>query len=147
MEPGELFTYIEVLNGGASFRWSFGPLSAWGSIESTTIPRTPVYQRKKGPLTLLHIRSVDYMYLLRCLGQYTRKLHRKQLIALFPIEFLERFESQQKNWPEKFHYGRGFDEGLKLNDFQGIIDTGNISLNLWRNSSRRNVIKSSIDPF
>ena len=24
------------LNRGASFRWSFGPLSAWGSIESTT---------------------------------------------------------------------------------------------------------------
>ena len=120
-----------------------------GAVQSQrpSLPRTQVYQRKKGPLTLLHIGSVDYMYVLRCLGQYTRKLHRKQLIALFPFEFLERFESQQKNWPEKFHYGRDFDEGLKLNDFQGIIDTGNISLNLWRNSTRRNVIKSSIDPF
>ena len=26
-----------LLNGGASFRWSFGPHSAWSSIESTTI--------------------------------------------------------------------------------------------------------------
>ena len=26
--------------GGASFRWSFGPHSAWGSIESTTILTT-----------------------------------------------------------------------------------------------------------
>ena len=25
------------INGGASFRWSFGPLSAWGGIESTII--------------------------------------------------------------------------------------------------------------
>ena len=29
-----------MINGVASFRWSFGPLSAWGSIESTTIPTT-----------------------------------------------------------------------------------------------------------
>ena len=29
-----------MINGGASFRWSFGPLSAWGSIESTTILTT-----------------------------------------------------------------------------------------------------------
>ena len=29
-----------VVNGGASFRWSFGPHSAWGSIESTTILTT-----------------------------------------------------------------------------------------------------------
>ena len=28
------------LNGNASFRWSFGPHSAWGSIESTTILTT-----------------------------------------------------------------------------------------------------------
>jgi len=28
------------VNGGASFRWSFGPHSAWGSIESTTILTT-----------------------------------------------------------------------------------------------------------
>ena len=28
---------IERVNGGASSRWSFGPHSAWGSIESTTI--------------------------------------------------------------------------------------------------------------
>ena len=28
------------INEGASFRWSFGPLSAWGSIESTTILTT-----------------------------------------------------------------------------------------------------------
>ena len=28
------------LNGGASFRWSFGPLFAWVSIESTTILTT-----------------------------------------------------------------------------------------------------------
>ena len=27
----------KLINGGASFRWSFGPLSAWGSIESTTL--------------------------------------------------------------------------------------------------------------
>ena len=33
---GILFTR-NILNGGASFRWSFSPLSAWGSIESTTI--------------------------------------------------------------------------------------------------------------
>ena len=25
------------INGGAPFRWSFGPHSAWSSIESTTI--------------------------------------------------------------------------------------------------------------
>ena len=30
-------SYKLTLNGGASFRWSFGPLFAWGSIESTTI--------------------------------------------------------------------------------------------------------------
>ena len=29
-----------VINGGASFRWSFGPNSAWGSIESMTILTT-----------------------------------------------------------------------------------------------------------
>ena len=29
-----------LINGGASFRWSFGPHSAWGSIESTTILTT-----------------------------------------------------------------------------------------------------------
>ena len=33
------------INGGASFRWSFGPHSAWSSIEPTTIltthPRLP----------------------------------------------------------------------------------------------------------
>ena len=28
------------INGGASFRWSFDPLSAWGSIVSTTIVTT-----------------------------------------------------------------------------------------------------------
>jgi len=28
------------VNGGAPIRWSFGPLSAWGSIESTTILTT-----------------------------------------------------------------------------------------------------------
>ena len=28
------------VNGGASLRWSFGPHSAWGSIESTTILTT-----------------------------------------------------------------------------------------------------------
>ena len=28
------------INGGASLRWSFGPLSAWGSIETTTILTT-----------------------------------------------------------------------------------------------------------
>ena len=32
--------HIIPVNGGASFRWSFGPLSAWGSIESTTIIAT-----------------------------------------------------------------------------------------------------------
>ena len=31
---------IERVNGGASSRWSFGPHSAWGSIESTTILTT-----------------------------------------------------------------------------------------------------------
>ena len=30
----------QFLNGGASFLWSFGPLSALGSIESTTILTT-----------------------------------------------------------------------------------------------------------
>ena len=29
-----------IINGGASFRWSFGPLSVWDSIESTTILTT-----------------------------------------------------------------------------------------------------------
>ena len=33
-------TYRNIVNGGASFRWSFGPLSAWGSKESTTILTT-----------------------------------------------------------------------------------------------------------
>ena len=32
--------YVTPLNGGASFRWSFGPLFAWGSIESATILTT-----------------------------------------------------------------------------------------------------------
>ena len=31
---------VRIINRGASFRWSFGPLSAWGSIESTTISTT-----------------------------------------------------------------------------------------------------------
>ena len=31
---------INLLNGGASYRWSFSPHSAWGSIESTTILTT-----------------------------------------------------------------------------------------------------------
>ena len=35
-----LFWYQLVVNGGASFRWSFGPLFPWGSIESTTILTT-----------------------------------------------------------------------------------------------------------
>ena len=29
-----------MINGGASFRWSFDPLSAWDSTESTTILNT-----------------------------------------------------------------------------------------------------------
>ena len=29
-----------IINGGASFRWSFGPLSVWDSIESMTILTT-----------------------------------------------------------------------------------------------------------
>jgi len=35
-----LYSILLMLNGGASFRWSFGPHSAWGSIESTTILTT-----------------------------------------------------------------------------------------------------------
>ena len=31
------------LNGGTSFRWSFGPHSAWSSIESKTIQPVPVH--------------------------------------------------------------------------------------------------------
>ena len=31
---------VILLNGGVSFRWSFGPHFAWGSIESTTILTT-----------------------------------------------------------------------------------------------------------
>ena len=34
-----IFTQSDI-NGGASFRWSFGPLSAWGSMEPTTIYTT-----------------------------------------------------------------------------------------------------------
>ena len=30
----------DIINGDASFRWSFGPLFAWGSKESTTILTT-----------------------------------------------------------------------------------------------------------
>ena len=33
-------TYPSLLNGGASFQWSFGPHSAWDSTESTTILTT-----------------------------------------------------------------------------------------------------------
>ena len=33
-------TEVEKVNGGASLGWSFGPHSAWGSIESTTILTT-----------------------------------------------------------------------------------------------------------
>ena len=32
--------YVPPINGGASFRWSFGPHSTWGSIESATILTT-----------------------------------------------------------------------------------------------------------
>ena len=32
-----IFTYFPSSRRGASFGWSFGPHSAWGSIESTTI--------------------------------------------------------------------------------------------------------------
>ena len=31
---------VRFINGGASFQWSFGPHSVWGSIESTTILTT-----------------------------------------------------------------------------------------------------------
>ena len=31
-----IFYPTNLINGGASFRWSFGLLFAWGSIESTT---------------------------------------------------------------------------------------------------------------
>ena len=44
---GILFTR-NILNGGASFRWSFSPLSAWGSIESTTILTTHPSLQKVG---------------------------------------------------------------------------------------------------
>ena len=37
-----LWETIQIINGGAFFRWSFDPLSAWGSIESTTILTTHV---------------------------------------------------------------------------------------------------------
>ena len=47
------------INGGASFRWSFAPLSAWGSIESTTILNTQFSNNardfrpvNKGPWTM-----------------------------------------------------------------------------------------------
>ena len=33
---GTFMIRTELINRGASFRWSFGPHSAWGSIESTT---------------------------------------------------------------------------------------------------------------
>ena len=36
----QCYAVDRILNGGASFRWSFGPLAAWGSIESTTILTT-----------------------------------------------------------------------------------------------------------
>ena len=39
-QSGFTFPFTVPLNGGASFRWSFGPISAWGSIESTTILTT-----------------------------------------------------------------------------------------------------------
>ena len=40
------------LNGGASFRWSFGPLFAWDSTELTTILTTnPSLIAKNGTLT------------------------------------------------------------------------------------------------
>ena len=35
-----IFYPTNLINGGASFRWSFGLLFAWGSIESTTILTT-----------------------------------------------------------------------------------------------------------
>ena len=39
-ETLRFYLYQVVLNGGASFRWSFCPHSAWRSIESTTILTT-----------------------------------------------------------------------------------------------------------
>ena len=36
----KFFLDCDLLNGDASFRWSFRPNSAWGSIESTTILTT-----------------------------------------------------------------------------------------------------------
>ena len=31
---------IDIIKWGASFRWSFGPNSAWGNIETTTVENT-----------------------------------------------------------------------------------------------------------
>ena len=49
------FKYQEILMWGASFRRSFGPNSAWGTIETTTLGKTH-------PTLVVPIRTLDRFY-------------------------------------------------------------------------------------
>ena len=50
----------------ASFRWSFGPICAWGSIETMTIGTTHptlVYETQKRITDRLKIRKADFGFI------------------------------------------------------------------------------------
>ena len=52
---------FSLLNGGASFRWSFGPLAAWGSKESSTILTThPSLEKMTSKIPYAVIFSENY---------------------------------------------------------------------------------------
>ena len=76
-----------------------GGLTSKGIIPMESFKVVPSCSIIKGPLTSFHIDFVDLV--LPCPSLYTRKQDCKQLIAFFRIEYFERFEIHQKNWPEK----------------------------------------------
>ena len=60
LHPYSHFTYLlSKLNGGASFRWSFGPYSAWGSKALTTIP-TPHSSLLYSSIIRTSLYDIDY---------------------------------------------------------------------------------------
>ena len=102
-----------MLNGGASFRRSFGPHSAWGSIESTTILTTHPSLYYSGRLSQLRVRkylkpmlsnvnisSTDHHRFISCSSLsvvnaefYKIKILTNQILILLPGSFFENSTS------------------------------------------------------
>ena len=60
------FLRVQIIKWDASFRWSFGPICAWGSIKTMTIGTTHptlVYETQKRITDRLKIRKADFGFI------------------------------------------------------------------------------------